>query len=92
MRDYKYMAKKPKQATAVIAKNKSARFEFAINKELQAGLQLQGWEVKAIRQGRVNMSESYVFIRGGEAYISGLIITPLTEASTPLRGKSNTNP
>ncbi|MCP4955675.1 MULTISPECIES: SsrA-binding protein SmpB [Photobacterium] len=76
------MAKKPKQSSNTIAKNKSARFEFAIGDEYEAGMVLQGWEVKAIREGKVNMTESYVFLRNGEAFISGLTIAPLNAAST----------
>ena len=45
-------------------------------------MELQGWEVKAIRSGKVNISESYVFLRNGEAFISGVQITPLNAAST----------
>ncbi|OAN14232.1 SsrA-binding protein [Photobacterium jeanii] len=75
--------KKPsKQGSNTIAKNKTARFEFAISDEYEAGLELQGWEVKAIRSGKVNISESYVFLRNGEAFISGVQITPLNAAST----------
>ncbi|KHT58443.1 SsrA-binding protein [Photobacterium gaetbulicola] len=74
--------KKPKQNSNTIAKNKSARFEFAISDEYEAGMELQGWEVKAIRSGKVNISESYVFLRNGEAFISGMQITPLNAAST----------
>ncbi|MCQ1059964.1 MULTISPECIES: SsrA-binding protein SmpB [Photobacterium] len=74
--------KKPKQSSNTIAKNKSARFEFAISDEYEAGISLQGWEVKAIRDGKVNMTESYVFLRNGEAFISGMTITPLNAAST----------
>ena len=75
--------KKPsKQGSNTIAKNKSARHEFAIDDEYEAGLELQGWEVKAIRSGKVNISESYVFLRNGEAFISGVQITPLNAAST----------
>ncbi|OLQ79840.1 SsrA-binding protein [Photobacterium proteolyticum] len=75
--------KKPsKQGSNTIAKNKSARHEYAIDDEYEAGLELQGWEVKAIRSGKVNISESYVFLRNGEAFISGVTITPLNAAST----------
>ncbi|MGF1688802.1 SsrA-binding protein SmpB [Photobacterium japonica] len=77
------MAKKPsKPSSNSIAKNKTARFEFSIQDEYEAGLQLQGWEVKAIRDGKVNLTESYVFLRNGEAFISGMTITPLNAAST----------
>ena len=50
--------------------------------EIEAGLELQGWEVKALRQGKANISESYVFMRDGEAFVSGMTITPLNQAST----------
>ncbi|MGF1723132.1 SsrA-binding protein SmpB [Photobacterium nomapromontoriensis] len=77
------MAKKPsKPGNNTIAKNKTARFEYAIQDEYEAGMQLQGWEVKAIRDGKVNLTESYVFLRNGEAFISGMTITPLNAAST----------
>ncbi len=79
------MAKKPtksKPGSNTIAKNRSARHEFAIQDEYEAGMELQGWEVKAIRNGKVNLTESYVFLRNGEAFISGMTITPLTAAST----------
>ncbi|MDP2516854.1 SsrA-binding protein SmpB [Photobacterium damselae subsp. piscicida] len=78
------MAKKPnkKPGSNTIAKNKSACFEFAITDEYEAGISLQGWEVKAIRDGKVNMTESYVYLRNGEVFISGLTITPLQAAST----------
>ena len=75
--------KKPnKPGSNTIAKNKTARHEFSIQDEYEAGLELQGWEVKAIRSGKVNISESYVFLRNGEAFISGMTITPLQAAST----------
>lgn len=60
--------KKPsKPGSNTIAKNRSARHEFSIEDEYEAGLSLQGWEVKAIRDGKINISESYVFLRNGEA-------------------------
>ncbi|KXI21860.1 SsrA-binding protein SmpB [Photobacterium sanguinicancri] len=75
--------KKPsKPGSNTIAKNRSARHEFSIDDEYEAGLSLQGWEVKAIRDGKINISESYVFLRNGEAFISGVTITPLNAAST----------
>jgi len=76
------MAKKPNKSDNTIAKNRTARHEFAIQDDYEAGLQLQGWEVKAIRNGKVNIAESYVFLRDGEAFISGVTITPLNAAST----------
>ncbi|CAM3595467.1 SsrA-binding protein [Vibrio aerogenes CECT 7868] len=79
------MAKKKsntKSGSNTIALNKRARHEYFIEDEIEAGLALQGWEVKALRQGKANIAESYVFLRDGEAYISGMSITPLQQAST----------
>ncbi len=79
------MAKKKSKTKATsntIALNKKVRHEYFIEDELEAGLELQGWEVKSLRQGKVNISESYVFLRNGEAFISGMTITPLNQAST----------
>ncbi|WP_087018755.1 SsrA-binding protein SmpB [Thaumasiovibrio subtropicus] len=78
------MAKKPKKKPSdnTIAQNRSARHEFSIHDDYEAGMELQGWEIKAIRHGKVNLTESYVFLRNGEAFISGMTITPLQAAST----------
>ncbi|MCR9297397.1 SsrA-binding protein SmpB [Vibrio fluvialis] len=65
-----------------IALNKKARHEYFIEDEIEAGMELQGWEVKSLRQGKANIAESYVFLRDGEAFISGMTITPLQQAST----------
>jgi len=77
------MAKKKKQKSDnTIAQNKTARFEYKIEDTFEAGMELQGWEVKAIRAGKVNISESYVYIRNGEAFVSGIQLMPLDAAST----------
>ncbi|OBT16817.1 SsrA-binding protein [Vibrio sp. UCD-FRSSP16_10] len=79
------MAKKKSKTKATsntIALNKKARHEYFIEDELEAGLELQGWEVKSLRQGKANIAESYVYIRDGEAFISGMSIIPLNQAST----------
>ncbi|WP_070962586.1 SsrA-binding protein SmpB [Vibrio sonorensis] len=79
------MAKKKSKTKAgsnTIALNKKARHEYFIEDEIEAGMELQGWEVKSLRQGKANIAESYVFIRNGEAFISGMTITPLSQAST----------
>ncbi|MFM2484418.1 SsrA-binding protein SmpB [Celerinatantimonas yamalensis] len=78
------MAKKNsnKSGSGTIAQNKKARHEYHIEDKFEAGLELQGWEVKSLRSGKVNISESYVFIRNGEAFISGATIQPLNAAST----------
>lgn len=68
----------------VIAQNKKARFDFHLEEEMEAGLELQGWEVKALRAGRANIKESHVVIHRGEAWLVGARISPLPEASTHL--------
>ena len=74
--------KKLKLNPRIIALNRKARYEFFIKDEIEAGLILEGWEVKSLRQGRVSIAESYVFLNGGEGYVSGMTITPLKQAST----------
>ena len=66
----------------VIAQNKKARHDFFIEQTYEAGLALEGWEVKALRAGRANIKEGYVVIRGGEAWLLGAHFSPLTSAST----------
>jgi len=65
-----------------IAQNKKARFDYHIEEEMEAGMELQGWEVKALRAGRANIKESHVIIHHGEAWLVGARISPLPEAST----------
>ncbi|MGL4601119.1 MAG: SsrA-binding protein, partial [Plesiomonas sp.] len=60
-----------KAGSATIALNKRARHEFFIENEVEAGLSLQGWEVKSLRSGKANISESYVLLKDGEAYLFG---------------------
>lgn len=71
------MAKKEKQLSNVIAVNRKANFEYFIEDRYEAGLSLQGWEVKALRAGKANISEGYVTIKGGEIILLGAIINPL---------------
>src|SRR5690606_1994005 len=65
-----------------IALNKRARHEYHLEQRFEAGLALQGWELKAIRAGRANIGESYAIVRGGEIFLFNSQITPLTQAST----------
>lgn len=74
--------KKPKQASNTIALNKKARHEYALEDKFEAGMSLQGWELKSIRQGKVNISDCYVFIKDREAYLLGAEIHPLLSASS----------
>lgn len=71
-----------KPGSATIAQNKRARFEYFIEEEIEAGLSLQGWEVKSLRAGKANLSDSYVTFRDCEAYLFGATITPLSVASS----------
>ena len=74
-----------KVPSARIADNKKARFDYAIEDTFEAGLSLEGWEVKSLRDGRAQITESYVHLRGGEAWLLGAQITPLSTASTHIR-------
>ena len=65
-----------------ITVNKKAFHDYFIEEKYEAGLALQGWEVKAIRAGRVNIKESYVVIRNGEIFLIGMHLTALPTAST----------
>ncbi|GAA6138470.1 SsrA-binding protein SmpB [Arenicella sp. 4NH20-0111] len=76
------MAKQKKQAPNTIASNKKARFEFFIEEEFEAGIALEGWEVKSMRAGRVQLTESYVIIDKGELFLYGAHMTPLATTST----------
>jgi SsrA-binding protein len=65
-----------------IALNKRARHDYHLEQKFEAGLALQGWEVKAIRDGRVQLTDSFVVLHKGEAFLASANITPLTSAST----------
>ncbi|MFM6922323.1 MAG: SsrA-binding protein SmpB [Polynucleobacter victoriensis] len=65
-----------------IIDNKKAFFDYFIEERFEAGMVLQGWEVKAIREGRVQIKEAYVVIRDAEIYLIGCHISPLISAST----------
>ncbi|HQU16177.1 MAG: SsrA-binding protein [Chromatiales bacterium 21-64-14] len=65
-----------------IALNKKARHDYSLEERFEAGLVLQGWEVKSMRAGRVQLKESYVLVKDEEAWLFGAHISPLTSAST----------
>jgi SsrA-binding protein len=73
---------KPDASARPIAENRKARFDYFIEERFEAGLALQGWEVKSLRAGRAQIAESYVFVRDGEAFLLGGHITPLSTVST----------
>lgn len=65
-----------------IVQNKKAFHDYFIEEKYEAGMVLEGWEVKAIRDGRIQLKEAYVIIRNGELYLIGCHISPLKTAST----------
>ena len=65
-----------------ITDNKKAFHDYFIEERFEAGIVLQGWEVKAIRAGRIQLKESYVIVRNGEIFLFGSHISPLSTAST----------
>ncbi len=79
------MAKKKKDkksSDATIARNKRATFNYKIEEKFEAGLVLQGWEVKSLRAGRVQLSDAFVQVHNMEAWLHNCHITPLVSAST----------
>ena len=71
-----------KSVGKTIALNKAARHDFHLEDRFEAGVALQGWELKAIRAGRLGIGESYALVKNGEIYLFGAQITPLISAST----------
>ena len=74
--------KKPKQQSNTIAQNRKVRHDYFIEEKVEAGLALQGWEVKSLRGGSVNLTDTYVFVKDNEAWLIGTNITPLNTVST----------
>ncbi len=68
-----------------IAENRKAHFNYHIEERYEAGVVLEGWEVKAIRDGQVQMTDGYVVIKNGELFLIGLRINALRSASTHIR-------
>ena len=73
---------KAKKADNSIVLNKKARFDFFVEEDYEAGLVLEGWEVKSLRAGKVNIADSHVIVKNGEAFLIGAQIVPLPTAST----------
>jgi SsrA-binding protein len=71
-----------------IADNKKAAFNYFFEERHEVGMVLEGWEVKAIREGKVQLTDGYIVIRGGELYLIGCQINPLKQASTHVRPDS----
>ena len=76
------MAKDKKNSSDRIAENKKAAFNYFFEEKHETGMVLQGWEVKAVREGKVQLTDGYVVIRNGELYLIGCQINPLKTAST----------
>lgn len=83
--------KKDKDGGGTIALNKRARYDYHIDDRYEAGLALQGWEVKSLRAGRVNFGDAYALIKAGELYLFGAQITPLIQASTHVVAEDRRN-
>lgn len=81
------MAKKPEPSSR-IADNKKAVFNYFIEERFEAGMVLEGWEVKAVREGKVQLTDGYVVIKNGEMFIIGLLIHALKTASTHVNPES----
>lgn len=78
--------KKANKASAnIIAVNRKARHDYFIENTFEAGLSLEGWEVKSMREGRAQLAEAYVNLRNGEAWLVGAHFSPLTTASTHIQ-------
>lgn len=76
------MSKQKADNNPSIAENRQARHEFFIEETYEAGMSLQGWEVKSMRAGRVQLKEAYVFLKNAEAFLYGAHVSALPTAST----------
>ena len=77
--------KKSKTPDNTIAQNRLARHDYFIEDDIEVGLALEGWEVKSLREGNLQLKESYVMIKNGEMWITGAHISPLNSASTHVK-------
>ena len=72
---------KPDPGNKTITLNKKARRDYFIDERLEAGLCLQGWEVKSLRAGKIQIIDSYILLKDSEAYLFGALISPLPTAA-----------
>jgi SsrA-binding protein len=79
------MGKPEQQGQKKIAVNKRARFEYHINERIEAGIALEGWEVKSLRDGKAQFADSYVLLKDNEAFLFGCHMEPLPTASTHIQ-------
>lgn len=75
-------SKAKKAGSSTIARNKKASHDYYFEEKFEAGVMLEGWEVKSLREGKINLVDSYVQMRKGEAWLHGAHISPLLSAST----------
>ena len=76
------MTTKKAEAATRIADNKKAAYNYFFEERFEAGMVLEGWEVKALREGKVQLTDGYVVVRDGEMFVIGCQINPLKSAST----------
>jgi len=76
------MSKKKPNNDNVIARNKRATFDYQLLESFEAGVALEGWEVKSLRMGKAQLTDSYVLMKDGDAWLLGAQITPLDTVST----------
>ena len=76
------MATKKPATSSRIADNKKAAYNYFFEEKFEAGMVLEGWEVKSAREGKVQLTDGYVVVRNGELFLIGLQINPLGTAST----------
>tara|TARA_B100000029_G_C17461081_1_gene918548 strand:+ start:683 stop:1153 length:471 start_codon:yes stop_codon:yes gene_type:complete len=83
------MNKKKKKSQNVIAENRRARFNFELTSRFEAGLSLEGWEVRSMRLGKAQIAEAYVLLKDSEAWLIGSYINPLNanQIQDPTRSK-----
>ncbi len=78
-----------KPSKRIIARNRRGRFDYSVERSFDAGIALEGWEVKSLRAGKANLSDAYVMMKDGEAFLKGLRIEPLASASTHIKTESD---
>ena len=86
------MATKKPATDSRIADNKKAAFNYFIEERFEAGMVLEGWEIKSLREGKVQLTDGYVVIRNGELFIIGCQINPLNTASSHVNPDSGSAP
>ena len=82
--------KKQSSGGKTIVLNKKVRRDYFVDDRFEAGISLQGWEVKSLRAGKVEIIDSYILLKDGEAYLFGALITPLSSSSTYISEKQRT--